>query len=290
MQAYIDANDVLVNPLVFEGYPSIGCAPCTAKPVEGADPRSGRWAGTVEDGMRVARFVTSRPDGARQRGLRGPRRTRMRSPHARAGCGRRSMCGSRSASRTFRTCAMCLPALPRRAVVVPLLLADAYHARVDIPAMIAESGVDVRQADVLGEDDRLIHVLRQRLEQAGVSRLDSEVGVLVTAVGSSRPAANARTETVAEELTLTTRWTAATAFATGPQPGLAEAADLLRRRGASRLVIAPWFLAHGKIIDRVAEFARTQRIPMSAPLGAHRQVAETVLDRFDQALAARVAA
>jgi phosphoadenosine phosphosulfate reductase len=46
MQSYIDANDVLVNPLVFEGYPSIGCAPCTAKPVEGADPRSGRWAGT----------------------------------------------------------------------------------------------------------------------------------------------------------------------------------------------------------------------------------------------------
>jgi phosphoadenosine phosphosulfate reductase len=46
MQNYIDANDVLVNPLVFEGYPSIGCAPCTAKPEAGADPRSGRWAGT----------------------------------------------------------------------------------------------------------------------------------------------------------------------------------------------------------------------------------------------------
>ncbi len=45
LQAYIDANDILVNPLVFEGYPSIGCAPCTSKPVEGADPRSGRWAG-----------------------------------------------------------------------------------------------------------------------------------------------------------------------------------------------------------------------------------------------------
>lgn len=45
MQHYIDANGVLVNPLVDEGYPSIGCAPCTNKPVEGADPRSGRWAG-----------------------------------------------------------------------------------------------------------------------------------------------------------------------------------------------------------------------------------------------------
>lgn len=45
MQAYIAANGVLVNPLVDEGYPSIGCAPCTAKPIEGADPRSGRWQG-----------------------------------------------------------------------------------------------------------------------------------------------------------------------------------------------------------------------------------------------------
>jgi phosphoadenosine phosphosulfate reductase len=48
MQAYIDANDVLANPLVYEGYPSIGCAPCTAKPIEGADPRSGRWAGLTK--------------------------------------------------------------------------------------------------------------------------------------------------------------------------------------------------------------------------------------------------
>ncbi|OBK77829.1 phosphoadenylyl-sulfate reductase [Mycobacterium sp. 1164985.4] len=56
MQEYIDANGVLVNPLVYEGYPSIGCAPCTAKPVEGADPRSGRWAGTgkIECGLHAS--------------------------------------------------------------------------------------------------------------------------------------------------------------------------------------------------------------------------------------------
>ncbi len=45
LQAYIDDHRVLVNPLVAEGYPSIGCLPCTAKPLPGADPRSGRWAG-----------------------------------------------------------------------------------------------------------------------------------------------------------------------------------------------------------------------------------------------------
>lgn len=48
MQRYIDEHSILVNPLVDEGYPSIGCAPCTVKPAPGADPRSGRWAGKAK--------------------------------------------------------------------------------------------------------------------------------------------------------------------------------------------------------------------------------------------------
>ncbi|MCB1264125.1 MAG: phosphoadenylyl-sulfate reductase [Mycobacterium sp.] len=48
MQAYIESRGVLVNPLVDEGYPSIGCAPCTARPAAGADPRSGRWQGLAK--------------------------------------------------------------------------------------------------------------------------------------------------------------------------------------------------------------------------------------------------
>jgi len=48
MDAYIAEHNVLVNPLVAEGYPSIGCRPCTAKPLPGADPRSGRWPGRAK--------------------------------------------------------------------------------------------------------------------------------------------------------------------------------------------------------------------------------------------------
>jgi len=48
MEHYINEHNILVNPLVGAGYPSIGCAPCTAKPLPGADPRSGRWAGRVK--------------------------------------------------------------------------------------------------------------------------------------------------------------------------------------------------------------------------------------------------
>jgi len=46
IQQYIAENHVLVNPLVYDGYPSIGCAPCTRRVAPGDDPRSGRWAGT----------------------------------------------------------------------------------------------------------------------------------------------------------------------------------------------------------------------------------------------------
>jgi len=45
VDAYIAENHILVNPLVDDGYLSIGCWPCTAKVEAGADPRSGRWAG-----------------------------------------------------------------------------------------------------------------------------------------------------------------------------------------------------------------------------------------------------
>lgn len=45
---YIAERGILENPLVSEGYLSIGCAPCTAKPLPGADARSGRWAGLAK--------------------------------------------------------------------------------------------------------------------------------------------------------------------------------------------------------------------------------------------------
>jgi sirohydrochlorin ferrochelatase len=177
------------------------------------------------------------------------------------------------------------------AVVTPFLLADAYHARIDIPRQVASCGVAVRKADVLGEDDRLVSVLHERLAELGVSTLDPQLGVLVVAIGSTHAAANTRTLHVAGKLIAGTRWASATtAFATASGPSVAEAANWLRRRGADRVVIAPWFLAPGRLTDRVAKYAAAEGIPMATPLGSHRLVAETVLDRFDEALAERIAA
>jgi phosphoadenosine phosphosulfate reductase len=43
--AYIAAHDLPRHPLVGEGFPSIGCAPCTTRVAPGEDARAGRWRG-----------------------------------------------------------------------------------------------------------------------------------------------------------------------------------------------------------------------------------------------------
>jgi phosphoadenosine phosphosulfate reductase len=43
--AYMVQHDLPIHPLVEQGYPSIGCAPCTSRVQPGEDPRAGRWRG-----------------------------------------------------------------------------------------------------------------------------------------------------------------------------------------------------------------------------------------------------
>ncbi|ODU19913.1 MAG: phosphoadenosine phosphosulfate reductase [Sphingomonas sp. SCN 67-18] len=45
LDAYFDAHDLPHHPLEAEGYPSIGCQPCTSRVQPGEDPRAGRWRG-----------------------------------------------------------------------------------------------------------------------------------------------------------------------------------------------------------------------------------------------------
>ena len=46
VEAYQVAHGLPRNPLVAQGYPSIGCEPCTRKVAPGEDPRAGRWSGS----------------------------------------------------------------------------------------------------------------------------------------------------------------------------------------------------------------------------------------------------
>ena len=66
MWDYVRTNDVPYNPLHEQGYPSIGCHPCTAAVLPGEDARAGRWRGRSkkECGLHVIQPAATVPDAA----------------------------------------------------------------------------------------------------------------------------------------------------------------------------------------------------------------------------------
>jgi phosphoadenosine phosphosulfate reductase len=46
VDAYVAQHNILLNPLLLDGFDSIGCRPCTRRTVAGEDARAGRWAGS----------------------------------------------------------------------------------------------------------------------------------------------------------------------------------------------------------------------------------------------------
>jgi len=188
----------------------------------------------------------------------------------------------------------------RRAVVVPLLLGHAFHAEVDVPEAVRRGrrpGLDVRVADVLGGDPRLAEAALRRLAEvleerparpAGLDRLcDPGLGVVLAGAGSSNAAANAVLGEVAAGWARRFGWRGArAAFAASTGPTVAAAMADLRRDGASRVAVASWFLAPGRLFERVRQAAGQAATVPAAPLGADPAVVAVVLDRYAAADAA----
>ncbi len=182
------------------------------------------------------------------------------------------------------------------AVAVPLLLGSAFHARVDLPAILDAARsrhpqLSLVQSEVLGDDRLLIDAVRCRIVETGIELDDPGVGVAVAAVGSSDASANQRARALAERILVGTSWNAAlTCFATAQTPGPSHTLAHLTAAGSRTLVVAPWFLAPGLLIDRV--FAAVDShvaeqglrdVVHSGVLGDHSLVAEVVSDRYDAA-------
>ncbi|MCT2586741.1 sirohydrochlorin chelatase [Actinophytocola gossypii] len=171
----------------------------------------------------------------------------------------------------------------RDVVVVPLLLGEAFHARVDLPSMVAEASarlprLSVSVAGVLGPDPRLPALALRRLREAGAEPGD---GVILAGAGSSHPPANAAVAEVARQWSPLFRGAVA-AFASAAKPDVPAAAALL---GGRRLALGSWFLAPGRLPDRVIAQARAAdpNAVIAEPLGADPALAELVLDRYAEA-------
>jgi sirohydrochlorin ferrochelatase len=178
----------------------------------------------------------------------------------------------------------------RDVVVVPLLLGEAFHARVDLPSMVAQvcarlPRLSVSVSEVLGPDPRLPALALRRLLEAGARDGD---GVILAGAGSSHAPANAAVAEVAQEWARSLGFAGVVAaFASAARPDVPAAAAKLRACGARRLAVASWFIAPGRLPDRVADLARgaDPRVVLAEPLGPDPALAELVLDRYTETAA-----
>jgi phosphoadenosine phosphosulfate reductase len=69
LEAYVRQHDIPVNPLHAQGFPSIGCQPCTRAVKPGEDIRAGRWWWENEDGKECG--LHKRPPGKTTKSLVG---------------------------------------------------------------------------------------------------------------------------------------------------------------------------------------------------------------------------
>lgn len=173
-------------------------------------------------------------------------------------------------------------------VVLPLLLSEAFHSKVDLPAIIEVArrnnpAISVRQLPTLGGDPRIVTALADRLDQIGLRPTD---GVLLTAVGSSDAAADEAVRMRTHELGLELGTPLVqTVFATrlgSDNVNLRASLRSLRRGGAGRIVVSPYFLSAGLLTERV-DAAVDQLAPgaqIAGPLGAHPDVIDVVCDRY----------
>jgi sirohydrochlorin cobaltochelatase len=165
------------------------------------------------------------------------------------------------------------------AVVVPLLFTEAYHATIDVPQTVgdvtASQQFQLIIADILGTGEDVAELLRDSLVLADIPDHSS---VLLFAVGSSNPGANAAVVDLASRLAAGRHGLVRACFGTC-RPGVADVIDGL----AEPIAVLPLFLAEGLLLAPLRTLAAERGWQMTEPLG--ERAAGLVLKRYNLARA-----
>lgn len=172
-------------------------------------------------------------------------------------------------------------------VVVPLLLTEAYHAKVDVPAAASAAqnrhpGLQIQVTDVLGIEGTLFNVLDRRLRDAlGAARVRELDALVLAGAGSSDPLANAMISRAARAWGAHHHLPTIAAFASAVPPAAGEAVRQHRADGRRHIAVGMLFLAPGILPDRVRELAlEAGAVAVAEPLGAEEEIAHIILARY----------
>ncbi|SIM75868.1 uroporphyrinogen-III C-methyltransferase [Micromonospora cremea] len=185
----------------------------------------------------------------------------------------------------------------RALVALPLVLTGAGHGKGDIPAAMAREqqrhpGLSYRYGRPLGPHPLLHDALEQRIDAALAGADRAGTWVALIGRGSTDPDANAEVAKVARLLWEGRGYAGVEpGFISLAEPSVPAVLDRLRRLGARRIVVAPYFLFAGVLPDRIvaqaAEFAAAHReldVRVADLIGDCDALADLVLERYAEAL------
>jgi sirohydrochlorin cobaltochelatase len=185
----------------------------------------------------------------------------------------------------------------RRMAAVPLVLVAAGHGKGDIPAALEREvrrhpGSSFRFGRPLGPHPVLLDLLEQRIAAVSDRAEWSDTAVLLVGRGSTDPDANAEVCKVSRLLQETRGFAfVETAFVSLAAPCVPDGLERVRRLGARRAVVAPYFLFDGVLPQRVVhqsvEFGAATTgldVAVAGYLGDCDELVDLVVERYHEAL------
>jgi len=172
-------------------------------------------------------------------------------------------------------------------VVVPLVLTDTFLNTTDLPTALAAAAerhprVKFQATPVLGLEQSFLQVVDERMRQALRQAHARELDALVLAsVGSTDPLVNQSIARLARLWGAHHRLPVVAAYAAATPPATGDAVRALRAEGRRHVAVGSFFLSPSPLTDGATELAlEAGAIAVAAPLGAHAEVARTVLARY----------
>lgn len=185
----------------------------------------------------------------------------------------------------------------RDLVAVPLVLMAAGHGKGDIPAallreQVRHPGMTYTYGRPLGPHPALQQIAEHHIEQVLDDAEHASTHILLVGRGSTDPDANAEIAKVARLLWEGRGYAGVEpAFISLAEPSVPTGLERLRRLGAQRIVVAPYFLFPGvlpeRIVSQSADFAAHHpdlSVRVADVIGDCDELADLVLERYHEAI------
>ncbi|NNN22504.1 MAG: sirohydrochlorin chelatase [Acidimicrobiales bacterium] len=184
----------------------------------------------------------------------------------------------------------------REVISVPLVLLGAGHQKDDGPealrkARLRHPQITFRYGRALGIHPNVLSAVESRIKSASPKSGTNNIGVVLVGRGSTDPDANADLYKVARLISDSRQLgdTVEPAFISLARPSVEQALTKIKKLGLTSVIVAPYFLFTGVLLDRIYSeamaWSKRENIPVSLAkeIGPESEIVELVWERFEEA-------